>query len=319
MTGRMMMTWRFWIGAAFAALLGAAVPAGADEGELPEPDRSLVYREIDGVSLRLHIFLPEGHRRGDRRPAVIFFFGGGWAGGTPRQFFPQARELAGLGLVGISAEYRVRSRHGVMPDACVSDAKVAIRRVRELHDELGVDPERIVAAGGSAGGHLAACAGVVPGFEPEGGATAFDSVPNAMILFNPVVDTTETGFGGDRFRPEHREALSPCHHVRPGLPPTIVFHGESDAVVPFENAQRFVRLMREAGNDCELVGFPGRGHGFFNSPAFRKGARAEDYRAVMDAVIAFLRAHGFLPVQAAEKKALRGSGRSDTTEREVLQ
>ncbi|NIQ76054.1 MAG: prolyl oligopeptidase family serine peptidase, partial [Nitrospinaceae bacterium] len=56
----------------------------------------------------------------------------------------------------------------------------------------------------------------------------------------------------------------PCHHVRPGLPPTLVFHGTADKTVPFENAERFTRLMNESGNICELVPFEGRNHGFFN-------------------------------------------------------
>jgi len=227
------------------------------------PDTELVYKTIHGVDLKLHVFKPAGHQVTDRAPAIVFFFGGGWAGGTPKQFYQQARELADLGMVALSADYRVRSRHKTTPFDAVTDAKSAIRWVRQNAKELGVDPNRIVGSGGSAGGHVALCAALIEGLEQDGEDLSTRSMPNALILFNPVLDTTARGLGLDRVGVDRQTEASPCHHVRPGLVPTLLFHGTADKTVPFENAERFTRLMLEAGNDCKLVAFEGRGHGFF--------------------------------------------------------
>jgi len=185
--------------------------------------------------------------------------------------------MAQLGVVAISAEYRVRSRNKTTPFEAVEDAKSAIRWVREHAQELGVDPNKIIASGGSAGGHLAVCTSVIKGYEAEGENLTNSSVPNAVIAYNPVLDTTSKGYGAGRFTPEQQTSLSPCHQVRKELVPTIILHGTTDTTVPFENAQRFVKLMREAGNDSELVSYEGKGHGFFNSLFFRPKTKDTSY------------------------------------------
>lgn len=281
----------FVLSAALVLFLEVAVTAQAVE---LKPDRLLTYKTVDGVGLKLHVFEPAGHKSSDRRPAIVFFFGGGWSGGDPKQFYQQARALADLGMIAFSAEYRVKSRNGTTPLECVKDGKSAIRWVREHAAELGVDPGRIVASGGSAGGHVAACTGIIEGSEETGENRAVSSVPNAMILFNPVLDTTPKGLGSDRFTPEQQTELSPCHHVRKGAAPTIVFHGTADKTVPFENAERFARLMTEAGNECVLVPFAGKGHGFFNSTIFRPQNDAADFDLTMKHSVEFLTGHGYL-------------------------
>ncbi len=89
------------------------------------------------------------------------------------------------------------------------------------------------------------------------------SIPSAMVLFNPVLDTTESGYGAKKVgnRPEE---LSPLHHIREDIPPTIIFHGTDDMTVPFNNARMFEQKMKEKGNQCILVSYEGKGHGFFN-------------------------------------------------------
>lgn len=258
------------------------------------PTRSVVYKTVDGVELKLDVFEPTGFKASDRRPAIVFFFGGGWTGGSTRQFYQQAKVMTEQGLVAFSADYRVGSRNKTTPFECVKDGKSAIRWVRAHAGELGVDPDRIVAAGGSAGGHVAACTGVIAGVEEGEEKTDVSSLPNAMVLFNPVLDTTEKGYGARKFKPEQQTDLSPCDHVRKGIVPTIVFHGTADKTVPFENAERFTRLMTEAGNECVLVPFEGKDHGFFNGSSFRKTRDDADFETTMQRSIEFLSAHDFL-------------------------
>ena len=258
------------------------------------PDRSVTYKSVDGVELQMDLFEPEGLKPTDHRPAVVFFFGGGWSGGSTKQFYQQAEAMAAQGMVAFSADYRVKGRNKTTPFECVKDGKSAIRWVRQHAAEFGIDPDRIVAAGGSAGGHVAACTGVIESHEESGEDTSISSVPNAMILFNPVLDTTDKGYGARNFNPEQQTEISPCHHVRKGIVPTLVFHGTADKTVPFENAERFTRLMKEAGNECVLVPFEGKDHGFFNGSFFRKGNGDADYEVTMQRSIEFLKAHGIL-------------------------
>jgi len=246
----------------------------------------IVYKTTPQGDLRLHVFQCNP---GSDRPAIVFFFGGGWVGGNPQQFFPHCRHLAAQGMVAISAEYRVRNRHSTTPFECVADGKSAVRYLRAHAVELGLDPDRIAAGGGSAGGHVAACTATIPTHDEPKEGTAISSKPNALVLFNPVADTTKLGYGANRF-PDDPRALSPVHHVTAGLPPTIVFHGTADTTVPFENVQRFCAEMRAAGNECTLVPFEGKKHGFFNY------GRDQDNRSYNETVVQmdeFLREHGF--------------------------
>ena len=141
------------------------------------------YKKVGKTELKVWIFKPEGHKPADKRPAAVFFFGGGWRNGTPTQFEQHCRYLAERGMVAMTADYRVSTRNKTKANACVEDGKSAVRWVRENAKRLGVDPKRIV-AGGSAGGHVAACTGVVNGFEV--GNRDISSRPNAMALFNPA-------------------------------------------------------------------------------------------------------------------------------------
>ncbi|MFM8903864.1 MAG: alpha/beta hydrolase, partial [Verrucomicrobiota bacterium] len=173
------------------AILLLAYGALTAAEDLPEPPVSWkyppempgasveVYREVNGSKLNAYVFTPPQHQASDRRPAVLFFFGGGWKGGTPGQLLPQSLYLARRGMVAISCDYRVLSRQGVIPQDCLRDAKAAIRWARANAERLGIDPARIVAAGESAGGHLAAATALVPGFE-EGAHPDTSSMPNAL-------------------------------------------------------------------------------------------------------------------------------------------
>jgi len=269
------------IGVSLAIVIGAgSAHAGAkqkSQGKNYPPAlegaRVEIYKTVDGTKLQLYVFTPDGHKLTDRRAAIVFFFGGGWTSGTPEQFEQQCRYLASRGMVAITADYRVASRHNVKPTQCVADAKSAIRWVRRNASNLGVDPQRIAASGGSAGGHLAAAVAFVKGFDEPGEDTSVSCVPNALVLFNPAVvlapldGKTLAGFES-RVSPERfgtqPEAISPAHHVGPGGPPTIIFHGRADTTVPYVTVEMFAQKMKAAGNNCELVGYDDQRHGFFN-------------------------------------------------------
>ncbi len=259
--------------------LAAPITSWTYPPEMPGA-RVEVYRETGDTKLNAYIFTPEGHEASDRRPAAVFFFGGGWKSGTPGQFLPHCLHLSKKGIVAISVDYRVASRQEVTPLDCVSDAKAAIRWVRANAARLGIDPDRIAAGGGSAGGHLAAATALVPGFEDEDNADV-SSTPNALILFNPAVIlapvegdndlSSDEVFRSIDERCEGRSRdISPYHFVKAGLPPSIIFHGTNDDAVPFATIQKFEKAMLAAGNRCEVKAYEGQPHGFFN-PGRKKG------------------------------------------------
>lgn len=228
----------------------------------------------DPVSLNAYVFNPPGHQASDQRPAVVFFFGGGWKSGTPNQFTQQCRHLASRGMVAIAADYRVLKRQGTKADKCVADGKSAIRWVRKNAKRLGVDSNRVAAGGGSAGGHIAACTGILEGFDQASEDLAISSRPDAMALFNPAVvlakidqrpplDPKNMKGLSERMGTDPK-ALSPIHHISKDAPPTIIFHGRADATVFFWTAEAFRDAMVKAGNRCELIGYEGQEHGFFN-------------------------------------------------------
>jgi acetyl esterase/lipase len=262
-----------------------AAPFGGREYP-PHMDGARVetYKTVGDTKLDLFIFAPA---RAANAPAIVFFFGGGWSSGSPQQFEDQCRHLSKRGMVAITADYRVRTRQNAKPTQCVEDARSAIRWVRANADKLGVDPNRIAAGGGSAGGHLAACTAFITEFDAATEDKAVSATPNALVLFNPaLVLAPIDGWTRDRNGPakitEERmgtkpENISPGHHVTKNGPPTIIFHGRADTTVPFVTAEVFTAKMKAAGNRCELVGFDGQPHSFFNrEPFFTQTMKATD-------------------------------------------
>ena len=259
--------------------------------------REEVYKTIGDTKLKLWIFEPEGHKISDTRPAVVFFFGGGWRAGTPGQFEMQCKYLASRGMVAITADYRVSSRNDTKATACVEDGKSAIRWIRTNARTLGVDTAKVAAGGGSAGGHVAAAIATVPGFEKD---EKTSSVPNALLLFNPALILAEVP--GKFEVPAEKMAsrrerigtdpkkISPYHHLRKGLPPTIIFHGTNDDAVPYRTVQLYEKHAQALGNSCKLVAFEGKPHGFFNWGRFDN----ETFRETMLASEQFLAKQGWI-------------------------
>ncbi|MEO0453906.1 MAG: alpha/beta hydrolase [Verrucomicrobiota bacterium] len=252
------------------------------------PDQSVLYKSVEETDLKLHLFLPEGHQTSDQRPAIVFFFGGGWNGGHPSQFFPHCEYLASRGMVAMSAEYRVRSRNQTTPRECVKDGKSAVRWIRANASKFGIDPNRIAAGGGSAGGHVAAATALTDGFEEEGEETSVSSRPNALVLYNPVFDNGPDGYGHGRVK-DYWEQISPFHNINETAPPTVVILGTKDNLIPVATAEKYKAKMEEHGRLCVLHLYEGQRHGFFNFPKSEKY-----YRITAIEMDRFLESLGYL-------------------------
>lgn len=266
------------------AASGCAGSKGA--GQTPAGSRADVYKTVGQTKLNLYIFSDAKFEDGKPRPAIVLFFGGGWSTGSPRQFEPQARYFASRGMVAISADYRIRTRDNSKVTDSLSDARSAVRWVRANAKRLGIDPNRIAAGGGSAGGHLAASTAFISEFDDPTEDKKVSAVPNALVLFNPALVLAplaglDIGNAGSRLNASllgtEPTKVSPAHHVKAGGPPTIIFHGESDSTVPFSTAKAFTEKMKAAGNQCQLISYPGQQHGFFNSePSRSKTLKSAD-------------------------------------------
>ena len=155
-----------------------------------------IYKTVDGKDLAIYVTKPETWKAQDSRPAVLFFHGGGWVGGSPGQFTEHARYFASRGLVCFQVQYRLLDRKNTdPPTVCIRDARSAMRWVRSRATEFGIDPNRIASAGGSAGGHLAATLGTIDAHDEPEEDTSVSTRSNAMLLFNPVFDNGPGGWG----------------------------------------------------------------------------------------------------------------------------
>lgn len=249
-----------------AATGHAAEPAKRDFASMQESlqaDKIVTYKKIGDRELTLHFFLPEGFEKSRKVPAFVAIHGGGWMSGTPRRFYPYAHALVEKGYVGISVEYRLASQKGVTVFDCVKDGRAAIRYIRAHAAKLGIDPRRIAVCGGSAGAHVAAGTALFDGIDHEGENLDIPCRPDALILYFPVIDTSEKGYGFRKIG-EKWKTISPVDQVKRGAPPTLVFHGDADKTTPYAGSVLFTERMVKAGNVCELVTQPGGGHGHLN-------------------------------------------------------
>lgn len=278
------------------ALLGLA--AGAIMGAQPAPEEtpvelpgaeSHVFRAATGAApeMRLFVVKPPGWQAGDRRPGLVFYFGGGWTTGTPKSSIFWARFAAEHGMIGVAPDYRTRGRHDVPPLASVADARAAVRWLQDHAAELGLDPARIAVGGNSAGGHVALWTAITrtpPGSDEQESPRV---KPAALILFSTVSDTSSlTGYTPKRFG-EHATALSPVHQLDERMPPVLAFHGDADKTVPLQQAIALRDKLVAGGNVCELHIVPGGGHNFGNDvPEWREKSR--------ELMIDFLRRQGLV-------------------------
>lgn len=252
------------------------------------PDASYVYKIVDGMELKLYVFNPDNHNPDAKVPGAIFFFGGGWVGGSPKQFYPFSKELAKRGMIAICAEYRTKQNGDVDPFECLKDAKSAVRWCRINAAKLGLDPNKFAAGGGSAGGHLAAACAFCSSYNHDDDDVTVSCLPDALLLFNPVIDNGPGGYGHDRVGDQYT-AFSPLHNIGDNPPPVLFQVGDQDPLLPADVLDKFKKLIEDKGGECEMRIYQDAAHGFFNY------GRADGfYEPCLKALIEFVRKHHFI-------------------------
>ncbi len=232
-----------------------------------QPDEVLLYKTVGDVKLHLSVFNPPGHLPSKPKPGIVFYHGGGFNVGAPSNFYAQAKYLAGRGMVAISVEYRIRSRHQTTQREAIMDAFSAMRWVKQHTQDLGIDPEKIAVAGGSAGGFLAAAVTTLSGLDESGEDTSVKTRANALILFNSAIDRGPGSRGFERVKAavgDDWKSISPIHNLYSGFPPTIHFLGKADKNIKVESAEKMKAAIEKVGSRCEVHLYEGQEHGFFN-------------------------------------------------------
>ena len=223
----------------------------------------ILYKQIDTTQLFMEIYHPEVVDTTIKSPAMVFYFGGGWNGGSIDQFKPHAKYFSKRGVVCFLVDYRVKKRQQTTPFESLKDAKSAIRYIREHANKFNIDTSKIIAAGGSAGGHLAAATALIDDYNEDSDDMSISCIPNALVLFNPVIDNGPGGYGYDRIGDAYK-SFSPLHNIKSGAPPTILFLGTNDHLIPVETVKYYQTVMRKVESRCELHLYEGQTHGFFN-------------------------------------------------------
>ncbi len=283
------------ISAAIIILLNSTAPTARAAPEV----KSMTYKTVGDRELQIHIHYPPGWKASDTRPAIVFFFGGGWNSGTVDQFLVQAEYFAARGLVAARADYRVKSRDGVTPDKCVEDARSAVRWMRVNCKRLGIDPKKLIASGGSAGGHLAACTMIKKSIEADGDDLSVSTIPQAMVLFNPVLNFENEQMIG-RLNNDKLLArkISPTLHMDKKTPPALILFGTEDRLKVF--GDEYWKKAEALGVRAEKYIAEGQGHGFFNRPPWRE--------RTLIASDKFLASLGFLKGEPTIKVPEQGPG-----------
>lgn len=247
----------------------------------------VLYKKTDTTSLFMEIYKPPHFDAAKEYPAMVFFFGGGWKGGSRSQFLEQAKYFSKRGLVCFLADYRTANKNKTTPFVALEDAKSAMRFVRKNASNYNVDPNKIIASGGSAGGHLAAATALITDYNAPTDDVSIDCVPNALVLFNPVIDNGPGGYGYERVGDAYK-SFSPLHNIEKDAPPTILFLGTKDALIPVATAKYYQTVMEKVGSTCKVELYDGQSHGFFNY------TNLEYFKKTVLAADAFLKELGYL-------------------------
>tara|TARA_R110002126_G_scaffold291762_1_gene457085 strand:- start:7818 stop:8663 length:846 start_codon:yes stop_codon:yes gene_type:complete len=228
---------------------------------------TIVYKEIDGIKLSMDLYTPKNIDTAKKYPAMVFFFGGGWNKGSVKQFEPHAKYFSKRGIVCFLVDYRVKNRQNTTPFESLKDAKSAIRYIRENAIKFQIDPTKIIASGGSAGGHLAAASALIESYNEISDNIATSCKPNALVLFNPAIDNGPGGVGYSRVMNDYKN-FSPLHNIKLDAPPTLILTGTKDKLIPVATIKKYQQEMLKVGSICEVIFYEGKNHGFFNYNKF---------------------------------------------------
>jgi acetyl esterase len=257
-----------------------------------------IYKTVDTFKLKVDVFYSKMAITRENNTAIVFFHGGGWAYGTPDEFFTTCERYAKMGIVTFSVDYRLSVDKGVRPSKtispieCIMDARSAMRWVRANAGKYHIGKNRIVAAGQSAGGHLALSTAMIDNYNEKTDNLSINSRPDAILLFSSCVNTLEAWC--DRMLSDRRDkiwSISPAHNIRKGLPPMIEFHGDYDDQVPVWTVRSFADEMVKAGNYFELHIYQGKRH--YLGDGNPKYSRYFDDE-ILKLTDAFLRKYSFL-------------------------
>jgi acetyl esterase/lipase len=271
-------------------ILAAAVGGHAQAAGVVQETQ--VYKTTDRGPLHIEIYKPAGVAPAGGRACVVFFHGGAWRRGSPKQFRAFSNRLAERGIIGMTAEYRLlKDDDGAIPFDAVQDARSALRWVRKNAHQLGCDVRRIGAGGGSAGGHLALMTAMKTDVDDPKDDLSVDPRPAALVLFNAPLNFDDYP---SPVPLEQRRKLAPYYLLDANLPPTLMMQGTDDRTVSYRQAVAFRDKARQLGvKDFTLVSFEGRKHGFFNKG---KGGKGEpgDFDAAAGDMMEFLGRLGWL-------------------------
>ena len=248
--------------------------------------RSVEFSSPSGEPLQLNLAAPK--KGSGPFPAVLCIHGGGFRAGTREGYDGLCVQLAQKGYVAATVTYRL-SPAARFPSA-VQDCKTAVRWLRANAAKYRIDPTRIGATGGSAGGHLALFLGLtagVPEFEGDG-YLGYSSAVSCVVSFSGPTDFTKSYnrsvdagdvlplFFGGNLSTKLREHIqgSPLNWVTPRAAPTLCIHGTADPYVAYEQAQWLVDRLKTSAVPVELLTLEGAGHGF-------KGADAQKAQEAM--------------------------------------
>ena len=228
-----------------------------------ETYKDVQFSHAGGVDLRFDASIPDG---AGPFAAAIIVHGGGWVRGDRRtDVAPLFKPLEDAGLAWFSIDYRLQAdpmRFGV----AVNDVEAAVRFVKEHAQEYRVDPERIALIGESAGGHLAAMAAlngrvtvkaVVAMYAPT---DLVALLKNSDLIPDQIRDQVR-GTALEGLLMVRMSQLSPIEKVHAGMPPFLLIHGTSDAIVPFDQSRAMCEKMASVKADCQLFAVPRAGHG----------------------------------------------------------
>ncbi|MCB1219404.1 MAG: alpha/beta hydrolase [Planctomycetales bacterium] len=216
----------------------------------------------------MDIYLPAGESEGPR-PVCLYIHGGGWQGGDKAEGEIFLRGPVQAGWVGISTNYRL-SGQAKWP-AQIEDVHACLEWIGRHADEIGADPERIVVAGGSAGGHLSLMAGL------DQHSWRNYSIIGTFSLYGPTDLLAEEWhfhqirymlvnlLGGDPLEdPSQARDASPLNYADKRDVPVFMVHGDADDIVPYSQSVAMQELLSGLGVDNRLLRVPGGNHGNFD-------------------------------------------------------